>query len=203
MPSSWNAEALKAQAVAARSTALAAGGHCSWFGTSVMCRDTRDQVYGGQGGEAASTNAAIDATAGKVLASGGASPRRSSSRRPAAGPRPSTTSGARRPFVPDQRERSVRQHLAAPHLGPAGLRGRLPADSGPRLRLVGPGPSSGRSAVSLRSSIRTSPSPIATAPAAWPRPGSSGRAARTRSRARRSGQELGLRSTWFSVGAPP
>ena len=72
MPSSWNAEALKAQAVAARSYALAAGGHCSWFGTSVMCRDTRDQVYGGQGGEAASTNAAVDATAGKVLASGGA-----------------------------------------------------------------------------------------------------------------------------------
>jgi stage II sporulation protein D len=72
MPSSWHAEALKAQAVAARSYALAAGGHCNWFGTSVMCRDTRDQVYGGQGGEAASTNAAVDATSGKVLVSGGA-----------------------------------------------------------------------------------------------------------------------------------
>jgi len=72
MPSSWHAEALKAQSVAARSYALAAGGHCSWFGQGVMCRDTRDQVYGGQGGEAASTNAAVDATAGKVLASGGA-----------------------------------------------------------------------------------------------------------------------------------
>jgi stage II sporulation protein D len=71
MPSSWHAEALKAQAVAARSYALAAGGHCSWFGQSVMCRDTRDQVYGGQGGEAASTNAAVNATSGKVLASGG------------------------------------------------------------------------------------------------------------------------------------
>jgi stage II sporulation protein D len=71
MPSSWHAEALKAQAVAARSYALAAGGHCSWFGTSVMCRDTRDQVYGGQGGEAASTNAAVNATSGKVIASGG------------------------------------------------------------------------------------------------------------------------------------
>jgi stage II sporulation protein D len=72
MPSSWHAEALKAQAVAARSYALAAGGHCNWFGLSVMCRDTRDQVYGGQGGEAASTNAATDATSGKVLVSGGA-----------------------------------------------------------------------------------------------------------------------------------
>jgi len=71
MPSSWHAEALKAQAVAARSYALAAGGHCNWFGTSVMCRDTRDQVYGGQGGEAASSNAATDATSGKVLVSGG------------------------------------------------------------------------------------------------------------------------------------
>ncbi len=72
MPSSWHAEALKAQAVAARSYALAAGGHCSWFSTSVMCRDTRDQVYGGQSGEAATSNAAVDATSGKVLASGGA-----------------------------------------------------------------------------------------------------------------------------------
>ncbi len=72
MPSSWHAEALKAQSVAARSYALAAGGHCSWFSTSVMCRDTRDQVYGGQSGEAASSNAAVDATSGKVLASGGA-----------------------------------------------------------------------------------------------------------------------------------
>lgn len=67
MPSSWHPEALKAQSVAARSYALAAGGHCSWFGQGVMCRDTSDQVYGGFGGEAASANAAVDATAGKVL----------------------------------------------------------------------------------------------------------------------------------------
>lgn len=67
MPSSWHAEALKAQAVAARSYALAAGGHCSWFGQSVMCRDTSDQVYGGFGGEAGPSNAAVDATSRDVL----------------------------------------------------------------------------------------------------------------------------------------
>ena len=72
MPTSWRAEALKAQAVAARSYALAAGGHCSWFGTSVMCPDTSDQVYGGRSAEAASSNAAVDATARRVLLSGGA-----------------------------------------------------------------------------------------------------------------------------------
>ena len=72
MPTSWHAEALKAQAAAARSYALAAGGHCSWFGTSVMCPDTSDQVYGGRSAEATSSNAAVDATAGRVVLSGGA-----------------------------------------------------------------------------------------------------------------------------------
>jgi stage II sporulation protein D len=72
MPPSWKHEALKAQAVAARSYALAAGGHCSWFGQSVMCPDTSDQVYGGMEAEEPSTNAAVDATAGKVVEHAGA-----------------------------------------------------------------------------------------------------------------------------------
>jgi stage II sporulation protein D len=72
VPTSWHPEALKAQAVAARSYALAAGGHCSWFGTSVMCPDTSDQVYGGRSAEAASSNAAVDATARRVVLSAGA-----------------------------------------------------------------------------------------------------------------------------------
>jgi stage II sporulation protein D len=72
MPTSWHAEALKAQSVAARSYALAAGGHCSWFGTSVMCPDTSDQVYGGRSAETASSNAAVNATAGRVVLHGGA-----------------------------------------------------------------------------------------------------------------------------------
>jgi stage II sporulation protein D len=72
MPPSWHLAALKAQAVAARTYALAAGGHCGWFGRGVMCRDTRDQVYGGRGAEEVSTNRAVDETARKVLLHGGA-----------------------------------------------------------------------------------------------------------------------------------
>jgi stage II sporulation protein D len=72
MPTSWHAEALKAQSVAARSYALAAGGHCSWFGSSVMCPDTSDQVYGGRSAETAASNAAVNATAGRVVLHGGA-----------------------------------------------------------------------------------------------------------------------------------
>jgi stage II sporulation protein D len=62
-PSSWPLEALKAQAVAARSYALTSGGKCGGF----LCPDTRDQVYGGFDGEAASSNAAVDATAHEVV----------------------------------------------------------------------------------------------------------------------------------------
>jgi stage II sporulation protein D len=67
-PSSWPLEALKAQAVAARSYALTSSGKCSGF----LCSDTRDQVYGGFDGEAASSNAAVDATAHEVVEYGGA-----------------------------------------------------------------------------------------------------------------------------------
>jgi SpoIID/LytB domain protein len=62
-PSSWPLEALKAQAVAARSYALTSGGKCGGY----LCPDTRDQVYGGFNGEAASTNTAVDATAHQVV----------------------------------------------------------------------------------------------------------------------------------------
>lgn len=73
-PSSWHQEALRAQADAARSYALAAGGHCgnSVIGSNVLCRGTSDQVYGGVNSETASTNAAVTATAGEVVMSGGA-----------------------------------------------------------------------------------------------------------------------------------
>lgn len=72
MPTSWHSEALKAQSVAARTYALAAGGHCSWFGSSVMCPDTSDQVYGGRDAETSASNAAVDATGRRVVLSGGA-----------------------------------------------------------------------------------------------------------------------------------
>ena len=63
-PSSWPAEALKAQAVAARSYALASDRGGSIFD---HYPDTRSQVYRGMGEEAASTNAAVRATAREIL----------------------------------------------------------------------------------------------------------------------------------------
>ena len=63
MPSLWPAEALKAQAVAARSYALA----IRKTGAFDLYADTRSQVYGGVAAETPTTNAAVDATAGQVL----------------------------------------------------------------------------------------------------------------------------------------
>ncbi len=68
MPRTWLPEALKAQAVAARSYALAKRKNGSWFD---VYPDTRSQVYLGIPGEAPSTTAAIQATAGEVVLSGG------------------------------------------------------------------------------------------------------------------------------------
>ena len=64
MPSSWSPEALKAQAVAARSYALAnlaKGRAYDVYG------DTRSQVFGGVKVETPATNAAVDATKGEVV----------------------------------------------------------------------------------------------------------------------------------------
>src|SRR5262249_56034135 len=68
MPYTWAPEALKAQAVAARSYALAT----KRSGAFDVYKDTRSQVYLGLNHEKPSTNAAVDATAGKVLMYGGA-----------------------------------------------------------------------------------------------------------------------------------
>jgi SpoIID/LytB domain protein len=69
MPSSWPVEALKTQAIAARSYALA---HLRPTLAYDVYDDTRSQVYRGQKAETAAGNAAIAATAGKVLLSGSA-----------------------------------------------------------------------------------------------------------------------------------
>jgi stage II sporulation protein D len=64
MPSTWHAAALGAQAVAARSYALAesaSGGQFDVFS------DTRSQMYGGVAAETPSTDAAVVATANQVL----------------------------------------------------------------------------------------------------------------------------------------
>jgi stage II sporulation protein D len=68
MPSSWHPEALKVQAVAARSYALATDKP----GPFDQYPDTRSQVYRGMSGEKATTNAAVAATAGQVLTYNGA-----------------------------------------------------------------------------------------------------------------------------------
>jgi len=64
MPSAWPEEALKAQAVAARSYALA---HRLGGKGFDLYADVRSQVYGGIPAEHPRTTAAIDATAGEVL----------------------------------------------------------------------------------------------------------------------------------------
>ncbi len=63
-PSSWPAEALKAQAVAARTYALTTNKPGDGF---EQYADVRSQVYGGVGAETPATNAAVQATAGQVV----------------------------------------------------------------------------------------------------------------------------------------
>ena len=58
-PASWPMEALKAQAVAARSYALSTAAHGSGFD---VFDDTRSQAYGGIGAETAKTDQAVAAT---------------------------------------------------------------------------------------------------------------------------------------------
>lgn len=66
--SSWPDEALKAQAVAARSYAMAQGNR---FEVANVVDSTLSQVYNGIGSEAPVIIKAVDATAGEVLVSGG------------------------------------------------------------------------------------------------------------------------------------
>lgn len=63
MPSSWEKEALKAQAVAARSYAVTSMGVYAKNGYDV-CDNTSSQVYMGYGQEKPSTNLAVDETSG-------------------------------------------------------------------------------------------------------------------------------------------
>jgi stage II sporulation protein D len=68
MPSSWPLEALKAQAVAARTYALATRKTDAPFD---LYPDTRSQVYRGVIGESVRSNAAVAQTAGRILTYGG------------------------------------------------------------------------------------------------------------------------------------
>lgn len=74
MPASWRIEALKAQAVAARSYAWAHMGHGSkWYSTDgyELVPDVRDQAYKGLAAEAPSTFLAVQQTRGIVLKDSG------------------------------------------------------------------------------------------------------------------------------------
>ena len=66
MSESWPAEALKAQAVAARTFALYTKDEEKHEGYD-LCSTTHCQAYGGIGSEAAAVNAAVDATRGEVM----------------------------------------------------------------------------------------------------------------------------------------
>ena len=63
MPASWHSEALKAQAVVARTYGLVSR-KAGWFD---LHDDTRSQVYGGVRAEDGRTNAAVNATEGDVV----------------------------------------------------------------------------------------------------------------------------------------
>ena len=67
-PASWPIEALKAQAVAARSYALSTAVRGSGFD---VYDDTRSQVYGGVAAETAGTDQAVSATRSQVVLYGG------------------------------------------------------------------------------------------------------------------------------------
>ena len=67
MPDRWPAPALEAQAVAARTYALARMASVAKESTYDMYSDTRSQVYGGIEAETPSVDAAVDATARRVL----------------------------------------------------------------------------------------------------------------------------------------
>ena len=71
MPSNWPAAALEAQAVAARSYALAELQNVVTVRAYDLYADTRSQVYGGLAAESASVAAAVRATARQVVLYGG------------------------------------------------------------------------------------------------------------------------------------
>lgn len=72
MSPSWHREALKAQAVAARTYAIS---HKNYFASRGfdMTDDTSSQIYAGINGESPSVIAAVDATRGEILTYGGKS----------------------------------------------------------------------------------------------------------------------------------
>ena len=133
MPDDWHPEALRAQAVVARSYALATLKPGKLYD---LYADTRSQVYGGVQAEAVSTNLAIGSTAGRVLMWNGS----------VATTFYHSTSGGRTVSIggglaagdtgsiPRLGGRPARRALEAPPLGP------VPADPGQVGKRLGLGP---------------------------------------------------------------
>ena len=71
VPSTWPTQALEAQAVAARSYALAILTTVVTAGNYDLYGDTRSQAYGGSSAETPATSAAVEATAHQVVTYGG------------------------------------------------------------------------------------------------------------------------------------
>ena len=128
-PASWPIEALKAQAVAARTYAITTSKGGDGFD---QYPDTRSQVYGGVGAETPATDEAVAETAGQVVTYGGepvvtyffsTSGGRTEDVENSLGGEPRAVAAVGR--------RSLRRRLAAPPLGPdphvAGV-GRRPAE---------------------------------------------------------------------------
>ena len=131
MPANWPPAALEAQAVAARSYALAQlarrDAHFDLYA------DRRSQVYGGIAAETPATTAAVAATQGQVVSTTARSRTRSSSRAPAA-----DRFGARGDRdadpVPRLGPRSLRHALALPRLGAGAVRRDEAAQGAAALR---------------------------------------------------------------------
>ena len=184
-PASWPLEALKAQAVAARSYAFRETGGSGSF--DVYCT-TASQMYGGADAEAASTDKAVTATRGIVpkylFKTSGRRSWPSSSRPRAVTPRTSRTSGAG-PLraLPQGRARPLRHDLALPHLA------RQPHPPHARLDRRRSGLHQGPAAGRLRGQARhVAPSRQGTADRR--------QAVRWPSTAPRLRADLGLRDTW-------
>jgi SpoIID/LytB domain protein len=178
MPHSWVPEALKAQAVAARSYALS---HLQ-SGSFDLFSDTRSQVYRGIGAEQPETNAAVQATAGQVVLYAGRVAKTFFF----------STSGGRTMSAADAWGTAIPYLLSVPDpydsISPYHDWGPFPftaAKLGKALRAPG-------RLVDVRTETNSS-GRVATVTAV----GARGESSTTGPAVRRA---LGLRSTWFSVG---
>ena len=116
MPSDWKPEALEAQAIAARTYAVATRKPAT--SPYDLYPDERSQVYRGLAGEGAPSSAAVEATAGQVVLYSGPADRHLLlvvlGRAHRGGP--GVAPGRRSRAVPRLGRRSVRHHLALPRL---------------------------------------------------------------------------------------